>query len=121
MMNVFKKLVAVLICMVSVFSFVSCNKPGKIDDGEQVLQTYVLDAGYGTAWLDAMLDDFASQDWVKAKYPDLKIPAPEVNDIEGYAAEKIDAGANSHSIDIFFSVAHAMYKVYTEGDVSLLL
>jgi len=117
MMNVFKKLVAVLICMVSVFSFVSCKNPGKIEDGEQVLQTYVLDAGYGTAWLDAMLDDFASQDWVKAKYPDLKIPAPEVNDIEGYAAEKIDAGANSHSIDIFFSVAHAMYKVYTEGDV----
>ena len=54
---------------------------GKVADDEQTLQIYCNDSGYGVDWCDAMIEAFKEQDWVKEKYPELKIPKPTYNDI----------------------------------------
>lgn len=39
----------------------------------QTLEVYVCNLGYGYTWAEKMLNDFAEEDWVKEKYPDLQV------------------------------------------------
>lgn len=46
----------------------------KVDSSNpQTLEVYVCNLGYGYTWAEKMLEDFAQEDWVKEKYPDLQV------------------------------------------------
>ena len=87
----------------SLLGFVGC---GTADD-DQTLQMFIGDFGYGTAWLDAVIDNFKQESWVKEKYPDLNIPTPQKNSERMYPLDQITSGKTS--IDLFFSGITAPY------------
>lgn len=79
---------------------VGCGK--KSADGEQVLEIFLWEAGYGTQWLYDMSDAFKAQDWVKAKYPELKIIIDPDSD-NSKATTLLDAGEKGgNTVDLFF-------------------
>lgn len=69
--------------------------------GADVLQVYCMDAGYGYAWCEDLLDLFQKQDWVKEKYPNLKVEFTQ-NAVQTYAQTRLDSPANNQ-FDILFS------------------
>ncbi len=100
-MNKMKQLMS-LLCVgtlcVSVAAAAGCSK---VSNDPQTLQIYVGEFGYGTEWLANIVADFKEEDWVKAKYPDLSIPALQSNSEKSYAADQITSGKTS--IDLFFT------------------
>ena len=93
----------------SVFGFVGC---GTADD-EQTLQMFIGDFGYGTAWLDSIIENFRSEAWVKEKYPKLNIPKPQSNSERLYPVEQITSGKTT--IDLFFAGISAPYYYSMTG------
>lgn len=80
-------------------------------DSEQTLDVYVLVHGYGKLWLDSALERFQNTDWVKEKYPQLKVNYQfDANDM--MAAQKLQAGASINKFDLLFSVN---LQEYTDG------
>lgn len=100
MKKVLKSLVVVLLVAVMLLGLCACGKK-QIIEGEQALEVYIWDAGYGVNWLDAELKVFSEQDWVKEKYPNLQIKLIS-NDQQGYASGRITAG-DANTIDLFFA------------------
>lgn len=74
----------------------SCGK-NVVPDDEQTLQIYVFQAGYGTKWCKDLIELFKEQDWVKEKYPELKIPAPTENDVSSFAESRLSAGEKGNT------------------------
>lgn len=75
---------------------VGCGKNSGSDD-PHTLDVYCYIAGYRDKWLTANLDLFKEQDWVKEKYPDLKINyssdslmATAVNKLNTLSSNKFD-------------------------------
>ena len=81
----------------SLFGFAGCG----VSNDDQTLQMFIGDFGYGTAWLDAIVENFKQESWVKEKYPDLKIPKPQKNSERVYPLDQITSGKTS--IDLFFA------------------
>lgn len=75
----------------------------KVDNDEMTLEIYVANYGYGYTWVEDAIELFKEQDWVKAKYPELKIPTPSHNSERTYTADRITAGSTANTIDLFFS------------------
>ena len=99
-MKLLAKIISVAMALsVSVGIFAGCGQ--KSIDTENYLEVYVWDAGYGTAWLDAQLEDFISQDWVQEKYPDCDYGL-RFNDDNSFAAGRIAQGS-TNTIDLFFA------------------
>ncbi|MFR6641465.1 MAG: hypothetical protein ACLUSP_09210 [Christensenellales bacterium] len=67
-----KILVSLLSLLLVTAMCVGCGN--KIDPNDtQKLEIYLYNAGYGYKWCEDLLDAFKEEDWVKEKYPDLKI------------------------------------------------
>ena len=96
-----KRSTALACAVVALASTAACNKPKA--DGEQVLEIFLWDAGYGTQWLTDMSEAFKAQDWVKTKYPELEIIIDADSD-NGKATTLIDAGEKGgNTVDLFFA------------------
>lgn len=112
-MNKMKQLMS-LLCVgtlcVSVAAAAGCSK---VSNDPQTLQIYVGEFGYGTEWLANIVADFKEEDWVKAKYPDLSIPALQSNSEKSYAADQITSGKTS--IDLFFTTLSATNSLASMG------
>ena len=70
-----KKLLALLMSILvafTAFAGVGC-KGNEGSDDPNVLEVYCYVQGFGSTWLEANIALFQEQDWVKEKYPDLKI------------------------------------------------
>lgn len=80
---------------------VSCGN--KVADDDQTLQIFCVDAGYKTEWCQQIKDKFKEQDWVKEKYPNLKIVV-QTSDNQTYGRTRMDAGRSSNTIDLFFDM-----------------
>ena len=96
-----KKRVAVLLTFALLsFSllFAGCNKR---DNSVETLEIYVANFGYGYEWLQPLMDDFAKQDWVKEKYPNLKFEEVSKNSERTYAVDQIKSGKTT--VDLFIS------------------
>ena len=85
----------------------SAGCKSKVSNDDNTLEIYIGKFGYGVEWLDAVIELFKEQTWVKEKYPDLNIPTPMNNSERNYPANRIMAGANANSIDLFFSCVSA--------------
>lgn len=101
-MKNFKKIVCGVCALVlSLGALVGCG--GKTPDTPETLEIYVLDRGYGSAWCNDMIDLFKSQEWVREKYPNLKVVFNH-NDNEAFAEGRLNAGAKVNTIDLFFGI-----------------
>lgn len=113
MKKISAKLLSIVLAASSCFA-AACG--GKTVDGdEQTLQVYVYEAGYGTQWCTDMLNLFKEQDWVKEKYPDLKIPAILTNDVSNFAEGRLSAGAKGNPYDLMFAI-NLDYNTGANGD-----
>ena len=90
---------ALLTAAASLGAFAACG--GK--SGGETLDVYCLEKGYGTAWLEATLDLFEEQQWVKEKYPNLKTKLSG-NSEDGFAREKIEGGKSYNEFDLLFGI-----------------
>ena len=59
-----KRAIAFVLSMVMLLGLCACQQNGDVS-GEQMLEVYIWDAGYGTSWLSASLEAFSELDWVK--------------------------------------------------------
>ena len=100
MKKIIKRAIAFVLSTVMLLGLCACQQNGDVS-GEQVLEVYIWDAGYGTSWLSASLEAFSELDWVKEKYPNLKTKLVS-NDQSGYASGRITAG-DANTIDLFFA------------------
>lgn len=100
MKKIFRSALALILIVAFVTGLCACGKSETIS-GEQALEVYVWDAGYGTQWCADSLAAFAEQDWVKEKYPNLQYKLVS-NDQHNYADGRITSGS-ANSIDLFFA------------------
>ena len=108
-----KKLMA-LLALTSVLSTTVAGLAGcgqKFSDDENTLQVFISDFGYGTEWLDDMLEKFKEQDWVKEKYPNLTIATPVSNSERTYPADRMITDGTTNEFDLLFACdsANAYY------------
>ena len=104
-------LLSACLCTTAIASGCNGNRVGNDD---QTLEIYTLVAGYGRDWLDALVEEFKKQDWVKEKYPELKVAIPNTNREWSYAPNRIKAGGAINTADLMFGVD--LQKVYAERD-----
>lgn len=98
----------------SAVGLAGCGK--KIANDENTLEIFISDFGYGTAWLDDMIEKFQDQAWVKEKYPNLSIPKPASNSERTYPSDTIIAGSKANSVDLFFTcMSSAAYYDRTDS------
>lgn len=77
-----------------------CSK--KVANGDQDLEVYIVNKGYGYQWCVDLLDLFKQQDWVKEKYPNLNI-SYTYNDNRTFAQSKLSAPKNN-TFDLLFGI-----------------
>ena len=86
--------------------FTACKEP--VPNDENTLEIFISNFGYGTDWLDDMIEEFKKQDWVVAKYGDkLNIPTPASNTDRTFPAERIITDGKTNTVDLFFAVDSA--------------
>lgn len=100
MRNILKKMLVILMIAALMLPLYACGQKSEIS-GEQALEVCIWDAGYGTEWLSANLENFAQLDWVKEKYPDFQYKLIS-NDQQNYSESRITAG-EANTIDLFFA------------------
>lgn len=83
-----------------------------LPSGDQDFQVYIINHGYRTEGAEAILNAFKEQDWVKAKYPNLKI-TPTSNNMSGFALNKVQS-PKTNEFDLMF-VLDDMIKVYEKN------
>ncbi len=80
----------------------ACSSSGG-SDGEQSLDIYCLYKGYQDEWLTSTIELFKQQDWVKEKYPELKVTYTS-DGVQAMAMQKLSQGASMNKFDLMFSV-----------------
>ena len=99
-MKKFSKILTVVMCFILALStFTGCKPQSKQDPN--TLDIYVLHTGYGHDWAEILKDEFLKQDWVKAKYPNLKVKVG-YNDMTGYLGKQMQLGSAS-KYDLMFA------------------
>lgn len=86
--------------LLGVTVFAGCSKE-QTTQGDQTLEVYIIDTGYRTDGAKAIVDSFAQQDWVKEKYPNLKVKYT-TNNMEGYALNKVKT-PKTNEFDLLFT------------------
>lgn len=76
----------------SAFAFNGCAR--KIDNSENTIEIFVYDAGYGTDWLESMIDAFVE------KNPQYSIPEPQKQQSSSVVSQMIKTGP-SMTTDLF--------------------
>ena len=93
-----KILVSLLSLLLVTAMCVGCGN--KIDPNDtQKLEIYLYNAGYGYKWCEDLLDAFKEEDWVKEKYPDLKINF-EKDELQTRARELMTASKKVNKYEI---------------------
>lgn len=85
-------LLAALLMAPAVLSWSGCKK--KVDNSANTIEMFVYDAGYGTGWLDAMIEAFSE------KYPQYNIPTPQEQQASSVVYSMVTAGPST-TTDLF--------------------
>lgn len=72
------------------------------DDGEQTLEVFAIKLGFGSDWCKNLLDAFEKEDWVKEKYPNLKVYF-ETSADRSAIGTRLSAGEGVNTVDLVFS------------------
>ena len=102
----------------SVAALASCGG-NEVDDGEQSLQVYCLDVGYGVQWCTDLLEAFQEQQWVKDKYPNLQV-FTTYNDVRTYAVDRINSPSNNTFDLMFGNYLYDLSGKNSAGEESIL-
>ena len=99
-----KKQVLALLSLATLFSISGLTgcKGSRVKNTPQTLEIYAWNGGYGVEWLNAIIDEFKEQDWVKEKYPELEVLSPTINDVYSYAASRLSMGTKN-TTDLMFT------------------
>lgn len=89
------------LALASTTAFAAACGGNDVPDGEQTLQIFVSDQGFGTNWAHKIVELFKEQDWVTAKYPELEIIVNS-NDQNTYVQTQLNAGKNANTFDLLF-------------------
>ncbi len=101
MRKLLKKIsVIVLALTLSLSCFVGCNP---VREADQTLEVFIANRGYGIDGVKAALYSFAEQDWVKEKYPNIKIAEPVDERSPNYGINKIKA-PSQNNFDLIFVI-----------------
>ena len=102
-----KKIVSTLMAALlscSAVSLAACGDNNEDEAGSTTLNVYVLNAGYGIEWLNAIETAFEQEAWVTEKYGKVNVKVEE-NGVETYAADQIKTGSNrANKFDVLFSL-----------------
>lgn len=85
-------------------AFAGCGNT--VPDTEDFLEVYCVDLGYGTAWVDAVAEEFFKQDWVQEKYPDATMENNyrlQTSDQQDYGSTRLSNEA-TNSFDLMFDM-----------------
>lgn len=91
--------IMVLISSLAVLPATGCTSQ-KVSNDDNTLEVYIWDQGYGTKWMNSMLNEFGEQDWVKEKYPAFNYHVT-INDQQNFTQNRISVG-KANTIDLFF-------------------
>lgn len=89
---------------VTAAAFAGCGT--KVPDTEDFLEVYCVDLGYGTAWVNAVAEEFFKQDWVQEKYPGAtkeKNYYLQTSDQQSYGSTRLGNEA-TNSFDLMFDM-----------------
>ncbi len=95
--------VSLLTLSLSLSCFVGCGEDMRNREADQTLEVFIADRGYGTDGVTAALHAFAEQDWVKEKYPNIKIATPVTERTPNYGINKIKSPKNNQ-FDLIFVI-----------------
>ena len=95
--------------LLSATSLVGC---GNVDN-PNTLEIYIVNAGYRYEWAHSIKDLFLEQDWVKEKYPDLKVTIYQ-NDDQSYGDTLLRAGQSSNRFDLLIGIGLIGYAGSSE-------
>lgn len=80
----------------------ACGGGGGGNDGSVSLDIYAIKKGYGVNWLEQIKNLFLQEDFVKQKYPNLKINI-DSNDLESDVGGKMTGGIVANKYDLLFT------------------
>ena len=123
-----QKIVSLLLATLTLGCLVGCggNNAGVKEDPDN-LAVYCVDMGFGKVWCEEALKEFAKQDWVKEKYPNLTTTFV-FNTQEMFADDKLKAGKGGNPYDILFGnyimgrttetadLTNTVYNTYVPGE-----
>lgn len=96
-----KKVVAFFLTVVSCLSACFLTACKKEEDGVNVLKVYVLNQGYGRAWLDKIADAFEAESWVQEQFPGATVRV-DASELESSSVTYINAG-DANPYDVLFA------------------
>lgn len=103
------RFLAVLMAGIATCSMAGCgggdtnnSSSSQVLTGDNVLRVYCVNMGYGTDWLQSVIDEFKTTDWVLEKYPGIQVGL-DFNDQESFATTKIQGGKAVCNYDLLFS------------------
>lgn len=112
----FMKLLSLTLSALMVLGAASGCNSKKAKDGDEHLEIYVLNVGYGYEWADEMAKEFIELDWVKEKYPQVSYSL-SYNDDWDFATNRLEAGGTVNTADIMFSSnLQRLYNTTKDGN-----
>ena len=103
MKRTFLKIFTTMLAAVMLFSVSACSKSESVgSDDPNSLDIYLLYKGYGDRWLKDVVEVFKTEEWVKQKYPKLKVNIAE--DGEDARARRLLDNPGTNKFDILFGV-----------------
>ncbi|MBR2330475.1 MAG: extracellular solute-binding protein [Clostridia bacterium] len=84
-------------------------------DAADTLDIYLLVHGYGQEWMKSAINKFATQTWVREKYPNFSVNY-DFDSIDATASQKLSAGASINKYDVIFGVNLQAYE--TKGMIA---
>lgn len=100
-----KKFISLIIAFAMALSCglaVGCGGGGNNTDGSVTLDIYALNKGYGVTWLEQIKDEFLKEDFVKQKYPNLKIELT-TDSVSSEVGSKMTSGSIGNKYDLLFT------------------
>ena len=100
----FKQSIAFGMALSICLGLTACGGKKNVADGSQDLEVYSVLKGYDIKWIEKALENFQKEDWVKTKYPELKVDF-SYDDSYATAHSKLKNGKNYNTTDLIFSEA----------------
>ncbi|MBQ9481296.1 MAG: extracellular solute-binding protein [Clostridia bacterium] len=98
----FLRKISLFISLIVVMTgFFGCAQKNVASDDDNTLEVYLWNAGYGYEWLEELLKDFGTLDWVQEKYPNYSY-FTVINDQTNYGEDRMAAG-KGNTIDLIMS------------------
>lgn len=105
MNKLLKRLFVIAMAVILAFSCVGCNTK---EDGENMLEIYIFEQGYGVKWVEEIGNAFKEEDWVKEKYSDIQIKITD-NRTDEFGQNQLKLGEGKNTFDLLFTAFVADY------------